>query len=180
MARVFWGLWMAPPEKESAPGGRLRRFESLMLRRHQCLRRAYVRTLSASSAHRRQLGEMASELLSSTIPGVARRHRSRSTRCLLSASGFGEKLDDPFTQGIGETPISLQRQFDAGGGRHEIADPMEVARHDGKPARHLLAFGSLREVQDVCCIVSRAVRRGWSSRWNVGRLVVERLRENGS
>ena len=70
------------------------------------------------------------------------RRRSCGTRCLLPESGFGEKLDDPFTQGIGEALALLQRHFDASGGRHEIADPMDVERHDGKPTGH--GFEDLR------------------------------------
>ncbi|MGD0286498.1 MAG: hypothetical protein ABSC31_09010 [Acidimicrobiales bacterium] len=85
---------------------------------------------------------MASELLGSPIPSVLTRRRSCGTRCLLPESGFSEKLDDPFTQGIGEALALLQRHFDAGGGRHEIADPVHVERHDGKPTGH--GFEDLR------------------------------------
>lgn len=64
------------------------------------------------------------------------RLRSCDTRCLLPNSGLGEKLDDPFTQGIREALTLLQRHFDAGSRRHEIADPMHVERDYGKPSRH--------------------------------------------
>ena len=70
------------------------------------------------------------------------RRRSSGSRCLLPEGRFGEKLDNPFTQGIGEALTLLQRHFDAGSGWHEIADPMDVERHDGKPSRH--GFQNLR------------------------------------
>ncbi len=79
---------------------------------------------------------MASEVLGSPLPGLLSRRRSCGTRRLLPESGFGEKLNDSFTHGFGEALALLQRHFDAGGGRHEIADPMNVERHDGKPSGH--------------------------------------------
>jgi hypothetical protein len=68
----------------------------------------------------RQPGE-ASELLGSLLPGVPSCRRSCGTRCLLPETGFGEKPDSPFTQGIGEVLALLERHFDAGSGWHESA-----------------------------------------------------------
>ncbi len=85
---------------------------------------------------------MASELLGSLLPGVPSRRRSSGSRCLLPEGRFGEKLDNPFTQGIGEAFALLQRHFDADSGWHEIADPMDVERHDGKSSGH--GFEDLR------------------------------------